>query len=81
MSYNVKCFKCKEDYKSENKDDTDNEGYCSPCKTEKEAIAKEVDAKFANRPKEPEKKLGIDALPKIKGNVPGGWMIDSRHVL
>ena len=71
------CIKCKTSYQDNDPDDY----YCSPCVTEKNAIAKEIDAKFANRPKEPEKKTGIDAYPKIKASVPGGFMIDSRHVL
>ena len=71
------CIKCQKKYTSSDQDAY----YCSSCEVEKKAIAKEIDAKFANRPKEPVKKGGIDSYPKIKANVPGGFMIDSRHVL
>ena len=71
------CIKCGVQYKDKELDDY----YCSPCLVEKKTIAKQVDAKFTNRSKKEFKKTGIDSFPKIKANVPGGFMIDSRHVL
>jgi len=45
--YTHNCIKCQTQYK-----DSDPEAYyCTPCNEERLRIAKEVDAKFATRPK------------------------------
>ena len=41
------CTKCKAKYSDEDKDDY----LCPPCNEMRKSIAKEIDAKFANRPK------------------------------
>lgn len=47
MSHSHACIKCNKVY-----EDTDPEPYyCLSCNEERKAIAKEVDAKLANRPK------------------------------
>jgi predicted nucleic acid-binding Zn-ribbon protein len=56
---NHKCIKCGKEYQS---DDIDPY-LCAECLVLKEKIAKEIDAKFANRPK----KEGQSFNDKVKG--------------
>jgi hypothetical protein len=48
MTYSVKCIKCGIDYQSVTEGDED---YCASCRTQQIALAKEIDAKVAERRK------------------------------
>lgn len=43
--YNCKCYKCQENFESENELDTDEYSYCSPCFKERKVFIDELDAK------------------------------------
>lgn len=63
--HKVSCVKCKKEYQSKEPDDF----YCEDCNKIRLQVAKEIDAKFANRPK---RKVvsdlqQFDALAKDKG--------------
>lgn len=60
------CLKCHARFQSSEEADIAGDGWCATCLETKQAIAKKIDAKFANRP--PEKRLQrLDELPTIRG--------------
>ena len=67
-TYKHKCIKpsCTQTYE----DNDPDQYYCSPCNEERKEIAKQVDAKFANRPKEV--KIDTDEIARWKKE--GGFM-------
>lgn len=65
-TFNHLCIKCRESYTDTEPDDY----YCPACKEASKAIAKEVDAKLAGRPrKQPKSELQqFDELRKLRGS-------------
>ncbi len=69
INMKLNCIKCAEQYESNDPDPY----YCSPCETEKKALAKKIDAEIATRPRESKKLTGQEAeLDRWKKE--GGFM-------
>jgi|GEM_PF-4388661 len=59
------CIKCHTSYEDNDPDPY----YCAPCTEVKKALAAEIDAKFANRPRKEVRSAlqEYDAAPKVRG--------------
>lgn len=67
--FRTKCFKCRAEFESTNKLDTDGMGHCPPCEEERLAKAREIDTRLGARPRETHVKEQLIATKSIVNGV------------